>query len=77
MTVPRSPNLKDGRVHRFAIQPEDFGFTCSPLDAIQVDGPRQRKDDHWRARRSPGPARDIVVLNAGAAISTSPASPIR
>ena len=61
--------LKDGQVRRFAIQPEDFGIARHPLDTIRVDGPEESVktiidvlDDE------PGPARDIVVLNAGAAI---------
>jgi len=61
--------LKDGAVHRYSIQPEDFGLTRSPLDAIRAEGPQDSVrtiigvlDD------TPGPARDIVVLNAGAAI---------
>ena len=61
--------LKDGRVHRFAIQPEDFGFTRSPLDAIRVDGPQDSvKTIIGVLDDRAGPARDIVVLNAGAAI---------
>ncbi len=61
--------LKDGVVRRFSIRPEDFGFGRSPLDAIRAEGPQDSVriiisvlDD------TPGPARDIVVLNAGAAI---------
>ena len=61
--------LKDGAVRRFSIQPEDFGMNRSALDGIRADGPEDSVktiidvlDD------TPGPARDIVVLNAGAAI---------
>ncbi len=61
--------LKDGVVRRFSIRPEDFGFRRSPLEAIRAEGPQDSVriiisvlDD------TPGPARDIVVLNAGAAI---------
>ena len=61
--------LKDGAVRRFSIQPEDFGMPRSTLDGIRADGPEDSVktiidvlDD------TPGPARDIVVLNAGAAI---------
>ena len=61
--------LKDGAVRRYAIQPEDFGLKRSPLEAIRAEGPQ----DSVRTIVSvlddtPGPARDIVVLNAGAAI---------
>ena len=61
--------LKDGMVRRYSIQPEDFGIQRSALDGIRADGPetsvamiRAVLDDQ------PGPARDIVTLNAGAAI---------
>ena len=61
--------LRDGAVRRYAIQPEDFGIQRSPLDSIRAAGPEDSVqtiiavlDD------TPGPARDIVVLNAGAAI---------
>lgn len=61
--------LKDGMVHRYSIQPEDFGIHRSPLDTVRADGPEESVrtiigvlDD------TAGPARDIVVLNAGAAI---------
>jgi anthranilate phosphoribosyltransferase len=61
--------LRDGMVRRYSIQPEDFGFRRSALDGIRAEGPESSVrmildvlDD--RA----GPARDIVTLNAGAAI---------
>lgn len=61
--------LRDGQVRRFAIQPEDFGVTRSAIDTIRVEGP----EDSVKAiigvlDNGPGPARDIVMLNAGAAI---------
>ena len=61
--------LRDGSVHRYAVQPEEFGIARSPLSAIQVESP----EDSVKAiigvlEDTPGPARDIVVLNAGAAI---------
>ncbi len=53
----------------FTWQPEDFGIARSPLDAIQVDGP----SDSAKLVRNvlagePGPARDIVILNAAAGL---------
>ena len=64
--------LKEGVVRRFSIQPEDFGMTRSSLEHIRADGP----EDSVRTiigvlDDTPGPARDIVVLNAGAAIYTA------
>jgi len=61
--------LKDGIVRRFSVQPEDFGLHRTPITELRVDGAEQSLamirsvlEDH------PGPARDIVCLNAGAAI---------
>ncbi len=64
--------LKDGQVRRFSIQPETFGIKRTSIDTIKaVDA-----DDSLRIIRSvldnqEGPARDIVQLNAGAAIYTA------
>ena len=61
--------LKDGQIHRFSIQPEDFGLQRSPLDAIKVaDAKESLKIIQAVLDNQPGPARDIVILNAGAAI---------
>ncbi len=61
--------LKDGSLRHIEITPEQFGMRRTPLDSLIVDRPgrslemmRQVLDD------KSGPARDIVVLNAGAAI---------
>jgi len=61
--------LRHGRIERYGIAPEDFGLQRGNLDAIRVDGPEQSLA-MLRAvlTNQPGPARDIVVLNAGAAI---------
>ncbi|MCB1761546.1 MAG: anthranilate phosphoribosyltransferase [Gammaproteobacteria bacterium] len=61
--------LKEGLVHRFSIQPENFGLKRSPIDVIKVTD----AVDSLRMIRSvldnqPSAARDIVQLNAGAAI---------
>ncbi len=64
--------LKDGEISRYSIKPEDFGLARSELSAIQVEGPEQSLAmiQGVLAGES-GPARDIVVLNAGAAIYTA------
>ncbi len=61
--------LKEGAIRRYAIWPEQFGLERAPISEITVEGPEQSLslirsvlEDH------PGPARDIVLLNAGAAI---------
>ena len=59
--------LKDGSVRRFSIQPEDFGLTRSPLDAIKASDPADSvKTILGVLDNQAGAARDIVVLNAGA-----------
>ncbi|MBU0500242.1 MAG: anthranilate phosphoribosyltransferase [Gammaproteobacteria bacterium] len=64
--------LKEGQVRRFSIQPEDFGIQRGSIEAIKAAD----AEDSLRIIRSvledhAGPARDIVVLNAGAAIYAS------
>jgi anthranilate phosphoribosyltransferase len=61
--------LKEGQIRRFAIQPEDFGFKRAPLDSLRVGDAAQSLDIiRGVLEDRPGPQRDIVVLNAGAAI---------
>lgn len=61
--------LKDAVISRYSIAPEEFGLSRSPLDAIRVEGPAQSLALLIGVLdNQPGPARDIVVLNAGAAI---------
>ena len=61
--------LKHGRIERYSVAPEDFGLQRGSLDAIRVDGPQQSLAMLCGVLdNEPGPARDIVVLNAGAAI---------
>ncbi len=61
--------LKDAVISRYSIAPEEFGLSRSPLDAIRVEGPAQSLALLMGVLdNQPGPARDIVVLNAGAAI---------
>jgi len=61
--------LKDGVISRFSIAPEEFGLSRSPLDSIRVEDPAQSLTLLLGVLdNQPGPARDIVALNAGAAI---------
>ncbi len=65
----RIAELKQGKVETYSVSPEDFGLLRSPLDAIRADSA-----EHSLAiiksvlANEPGAARDIVCLNAGAAI---------
>jgi anthranilate phosphoribosyltransferase len=61
--------LKNGQITEYEIHPEDFGLTMASNRALKVDTPEQS----MAMLRSvldnqPGPARDIVMINAGAAL---------
>ncbi len=61
--------LRDGGVHDYRIAPEDFGFSPASLDALRVKTAAESLEvirGIYAGR--PGPAADIVALNAGAAI---------
>ena len=67
---------KDGAIHEYEIHPEDFGLTMASNRAFKVETPQQSKallqsvlDDE------PGPARDIVILNAGVALYAANVAP--
>lgn len=61
--------LKDGVITRYSVAPEDFGLERASLDAIRVEDPTQSLSLLTAVLdNQAGPARDIVVLNAGAAI---------
>jgi anthranilate phosphoribosyltransferase len=61
--------LRGGAVHEYEIEPEQFGFARADSALLRVDGPVQSKAMVLEAlANTPGPARDIVALNAGAAL---------
>ena len=61
--------LKDGKVSEYVIEPSQFGIEVSPLDSIRVKGAAESlKMIKSVLANEAGPARDIVVLNAGAAL---------
>src|SRR5687767_502218 len=60
---------KDGGIEEYEIHPEDFGLTMASNRTLKVETPAQS----MALLRSvldnePGPARDIVILNAGVAL---------
>ncbi|MBS4800775.1 MAG: anthranilate phosphoribosyltransferase [Stenotrophomonas maltophilia] len=61
--------LRDGKVREYEIHPEDFGIAMSASRNLRVDSPEQ-SIAMLRAvlDNTPGPALDIVALNAGAAL---------
>ncbi|WP_296754392.1 anthranilate phosphoribosyltransferase [Thiobacillus sp.] len=61
--------LKDGEVTEYAIHPREFGFGSCSSDVLKVWDAAQARDMLLAVLDGlPGPARDIVLLNAGAAI---------
>ena len=61
--------LKDNQVREYVVNPGQFGFTPSSLSDIQVGDAEASKDMMLGAlSNKPGAARDILTLNAGAAI---------
>jgi len=72
----RVAELKDGRVRTFTIQPEQFGFSRGDVKKLGVASPTESLAiirDIFDSQS--GPARDIVALNAGAAIYVAGLAP--
>ncbi|MGB8517227.1 MAG: anthranilate phosphoribosyltransferase [Gallionella sp.] len=64
--------LKDGNVSEYTVQPADFGLQTASLDSLRVTSIEQAKTMLLSVLdNQPGAARDIVLMNAGAAIYTS------
>jgi anthranilate phosphoribosyltransferase len=61
--------LKNGEVREYTVNPKDFGIAVHEEAAIQVKDRNQSVECISRAfANEDGPVRDIVLLNAGAAI---------
>ena len=61
--------LKDGEVFTYTVQPEDFGMQRANLSALRADNAEHSLQIIKSVlANEAGPARDIVCLNAGAAI---------
>jgi len=64
--------LKRGFVTEFRIEPRQFGMDTAPLESLTARDKQQSKDMVEQVlNNQAGPAKDIVVLNAGAAIYVS------
>jgi anthranilate phosphoribosyltransferase len=61
--------IKAGGVRRFTVTPEDFGVSHAPIQAVR-GGTAQENATRIRDifAGKPGPSRDIVVVNAAAAL---------
>ena len=65
----RVAELKDGKVTTYTISPADFGMQTAPLETLKVGSAAESLQVILDVLADkPGPARDIVCLNAGAAI---------
>jgi anthranilate phosphoribosyltransferase len=61
--------LKNGQITEYEIHPEDFGLTMASNRALRVDTPEQSMAMlRGVLDNEPGAARDIVLINAGAAL---------
>ncbi len=61
--------LRHGEVKEYTIKPEDFGMKTAAIETIQVqDSTQSRKLLMSVLDNEPGPALDVVLLNAAAAI---------
>ncbi|MFC7420216.1 anthranilate phosphoribosyltransferase [Iodobacter arcticus] len=61
--------LKNGQINEFEINPRDFGFELADIKTLHADDAQQSKHIIEQVlANQPSPCRDIVQLNAGAAI---------
>ncbi|HEY8876696.1 MAG TPA: anthranilate phosphoribosyltransferase [Roseateles sp.] len=68
--------LKDGAVREYEIHPEDFGMAMASNRSLKVDNPEQSREMLVGVLNgNAGPARDIVLLNAGATLYAANVSP--
>ncbi|MGM0553031.1 MAG: anthranilate phosphoribosyltransferase [Pseudomonadota bacterium] len=65
----RVAELLDGEIREYTLRPEDFGLQTAPLDTVRVTSVEASAALlRGVLKGQAGPARDIVLLNAGAAI---------
>ena len=68
--------LKDGRITKYQITPQQFGFKPGALSELIIDSAEQSCDIMLSVLgNTPGPALDIVLLNAGATIYVAGLAP--
>ena len=61
--------LKNGTISQYEIRPEDFGFVTARTELLRVENADESRAMLLAALdNQPGPARDIVIFNAGAAL---------
>lgn len=65
----RIGELRCGEVTEYTVKPEDFGLKAAAIETIQVQDSAQSREMLISVLdNQPGPALDVVLLNAGAAI---------
>jgi anthranilate phosphoribosyltransferase len=75
-TPTQIAELKDGVIEEYLVTPEDFGLATSDIAALKVtDAQHSLTLVRSALNGEQGPARDIVALNAGAAIYAAGVAP--
>lgn len=65
----RVAEMRDGELTVYEIRPEDFGLAVAPIESLVVNDPAESLERVLQVLDGvPGPAGDVVALNAGAAI---------
>ncbi|CAB1370224.1 anthranilate phosphoribosyltransferase [Denitratisoma oestradiolicum] len=68
--------LKDGQVVEYDIHPEDFNLSMASNRSLRVNDAQESRAMLFAAlENKPGPARDIVILNAGASLYAANVAP--
>lgn len=69
MGPTRITELHHGKIHSFELDPTQFGLPLTNLKALHTDSPQESARLIWSLLHGDrGPARDIVCLNAAAAL---------
>ena len=73
--MARVSDARDGKVKSFDLDPKDFGFEVSPIELFSGGSAEEnaRMIRGILEGRIQGPARDVVVLNAAAALHVADA----
>jgi anthranilate phosphoribosyltransferase len=68
--------LKNGEITEYEIHPEDFGLTMASHRSLRVETAEESRDMLKAVlNNQPGPAHDIVALNAGVALYAADVAP--
>jgi anthranilate phosphoribosyltransferase len=68
--------LKNGEITEYEIHPEDFGLTMASHRSLRVETAEESRDMLKAVlNNQPGPALDIVALNAGVALYAADVAP--